>query len=92
MLYRREAALAWDFKESGRVSYDVSPPITIDTIPHKAWQVEQFPLPRKLRDTVIQMIQQRIDRGTLELCKSQYRNPYFLVAKKDRDYRLINNA
>ena len=38
------------------------------------------------------MIQQRIDRGTLKLCKSQYRNPWFLVAKKDAGYRLINNA
>lgn len=92
MLYRREAALAWDFKESGRISHEVSPPVTIDTVPHKAWQVEQFPLPRKLRDTVIYMVQQRIDRGTLKLCKSQYQNPYFLVAKKDQDYCLINNA
>jgi len=92
LLCRREAALAWDFKESGRVSHDVMPPATIDTVPHKAWQVPQFPVPRKLRDTVIKMVQARIDRGTLELCKSQYRNPYFLVAKKDRDYRLINNA
>jgi hypothetical protein len=32
------------------------------------------------------MIQQRIDRGTLELCKSQYRNPWFLVAKKDKEW------
>ena len=38
------------------------------------------------------MIQDRINRGTLELCKSQYRNPWFLVAKKDKGYRLINNA
>jgi hypothetical protein len=38
MLYQREAALAWDFAESGRISNAVMPPVTIDTILHKAWQ------------------------------------------------------
>jgi hypothetical protein len=92
MLYRREPALAWDFRESGRISHEVIPPVTIDTVPHNAWQVPQFPIAKKLRDTVIDMIQQRIERGVLELCKSQYRNPWFLVAKKDAGYRVINNA
>jgi hypothetical protein len=92
LLYRREGALAWDFSESGRVSEEVIPPVTIDTIPHKAWQADQFPIPRKLREVVMEMVQERINRGTLELCKSQYRNPWFLVAKKDKGYRLINNA
>jgi hypothetical protein len=92
LLYRREGALAWDFSESGRVSEEVVPPVTIDTVPHKAWQADQFPIPRKLREVVIDMVQERINRGTLELCKSQYRNPWFLVAKKDKGYRLINNA
>jgi hypothetical protein len=92
LLFRREGALAWDFSESGRVSNDIVPPIKIDTIPHKAWQADIFPIPRKLREVVIEMVQERINRGTLELCKSQYRNPWFLVAKKDKGYRLINNA
>jgi hypothetical protein len=92
VLYRREAALAWDFKESGRISREVIPPVVIDTVPHQAWRADQFPIPRKLRDVVIEMVKERIARGTLELCKSQYRNPWFLVAKKDKGYRLINNA
>ena len=92
LLYRREAALAWDFRESGRVDREVIPPVVIDTIPHQAWRADQFPIPRKLRQVVVEMVQDRINRGTLELCKSQYRNPWFLVAKKDKGYRLINNA
>jgi hypothetical protein len=75
MLYRREGALAWDFSESGRVSREVIPPVVIDTVPHQAWRADQFPIPRKLREVVMEMVQERIDRGTLELCKSQYRNP-----------------
>ena len=92
LLYRRESALAWDFRESGRVSREVIPPVVIDTVPHQAWRADQFPVPRKLREVVIEMLQDRINRGTLELCKSQYRNPWFLVAKKDKGYWLINNA
>jgi hypothetical protein len=75
MLYWREAAHAWDFKESGRVSREVIPLVVIDTVPHKAWRADKFPIPRKLQEVVIEMIQDRINRGTLELCKSQYRNP-----------------
>ena len=38
------------------------------------------------------MLQERIDRGVLEDCHGPYRNPWFLVAKKDGKYRLINAA
>jgi hypothetical protein len=61
MLYWREGALAWDFSESGRISHEVILPVTIDTVPYQAWQVPQFPIVKKLRDIVIEMIQQRID-------------------------------
>ncbi|KAK1914007.1 hypothetical protein P3342_007253 [Pyrenophora teres f. teres] len=63
LLYRRESALAWDFRESGRVSREVIPLVVIDTIPHKAWRADQFPVPRKLREVVIEMIQDRINRA-----------------------------
>jgi hypothetical protein len=39
------------------------------------------------------MLRERLDAGTLEFGQGAYRNPYFLVAKKDAGkYRLINNA
>ena len=38
------------------------------------------------------MINKRLDRGTLERCDSQYRNPQFLVVKKDGVYQVVNNA
>ena len=36
LLYQREAALAWDFRESGRVSREVIPLVRINTVPHTA--------------------------------------------------------
>jgi hypothetical protein len=88
----REAALSFDFEESGRVHHDVYPPVRINTVPHEAWKEGNFPVPRRLRDEVGKMIQERLQRGVLEYSKSPYSNPWFLVKKKDKGYRLINNA
>jgi hypothetical protein len=88
----REAALSFDFAESGRVHHDVTPPVKINTVPHEAWKESNFPVPMSLREEVNKMIQDRLGRGTLEYSKSPYRNPWFLVKKKDKGYRLINNA
>jgi len=93
MLFNREEALAWEFSEMGRVSRDVTPPLKIKTVPHEAWQVPNFPVPRALREEVINMLRERLARGTLEYCESPYRNPWFLVSKKEhKKYRLINAA
>jgi hypothetical protein len=41
----------------------------------------------------VDMLKERIRRGTLERCEGPYRNPIFLVGKKDKgDFRLINAA
>ncbi|KAF1944981.1 hypothetical protein EJ02DRAFT_339632 [Clathrospora elynae] len=61
MLYEvflcREAALSFDFKESGRVHPDVTPPVRINTVPHEAWKENNFPVPMSLRSEVNKMIQ-----------------------------------
>jgi hypothetical protein len=94
MLFRREAALAWDFTEIGKVKPEVSPPVKIRTIPHEAWQTPGFPIPKALKETAIQMLKERIRRGVLESCHGPYRNPWFLVQKKPKSagYRLVNAA
>ena len=39
------------------------------------------------------MLKERIKRGTLERCNGLYRNPIFLISKKEKgDFRLINAA
>ena len=66
----REAALSFDFSEAGRIHPDVVPPVRLNTIPHEAWKGGSFPIPRKLRDEVGEMVQERLARGVLELSKS----------------------
>jgi hypothetical protein len=97
LMFQREDALAWDFSEMSTIHEDVQTPYRIRTIPHDAWQVKSFQCPKKLEPIVIQIMRTRKNRGTLEDCDGQYRNPYFHVPKvkhpvKAEDYRLINNA
>jgi hypothetical protein len=92
MLYRREPALAWDFLEAGRIRPEVAPPQKIRTVPYEPWQVKSSSVPKALRKVVEGMIQERLDSGRLEPSHAAYCNPWFLVAKKNGKYRLINNA
>lgn len=92
MMLNREGAIAFTFAKSGRFSRDVVPPYQIRTRPHKAWQVKSFPIAKAIEKKAVKMFQERINRGNLEICDSPYRNPWFLVAKKGGDFRLINNA
>jgi hypothetical protein len=91
-LMNREAALAWTFAEIGKVNEDVAPPQKIRTVPHKAWQVASFPIPRAIRDKVATKVQERVDAGIYERCEGPYRNPWFVVKKKNSDYRIVNAA
>ena len=93
ILFKREGALAWGFEDVGRVRPEVAPPQRMRTLPHEAWQIPGFKVPRALRDTVDTMLKQRMQVGILERGHGSYRNPWFLVKKKGKDaYRLINAA
>ena len=93
MLYNREAVLAWDFTEMGKVKKEVAPPQKIRTVDHKAWQVPGFQIPKALTSTVIDMLQERLKMGVIEPCHGPYRNPWYLVKKSTPGkYRLVNVA
>jgi hypothetical protein len=93
MLINHEGAIAFDWTECSKIHEDVSPLIVIRTIPHEAWQEQNFPCPKALLPTVIQMLRDRMKHGVLEKCYGPYRNPWFLVEKKvKKTYRLINAA
>jgi hypothetical protein len=92
VLFNREAALAWDFSECGRIRHEVVPPQAIRTIPHAAWQTKSIPIPKPLLPKVIDLLQQRQQRGIVEHGHGSYRNNWFLVLKKDGGLRLINDA
>jgi len=93
MITNREESIGFDWRDIRKIHEDVSPPLEIKTIPHKAWQEKNFPCPKALIPIVVKMLLERLERGVLEKCNGPYRNPWFLVAKKTAGtYRLINAA
>ncbi len=93
VLINREKVFAFKWLECRRFHKDVSPPIIISTIEHKAWQAVNFPCLKALLPLVIKMLKERLDRGVLEYSDRPYRNLWFLVKKKKLgEYRLINSV
>ncbi|KAJ5110888.1 hypothetical protein N7532_001423 [Penicillium argentinense] len=90
LLFKREGALAWSWEHMGRVREEVYGPQVIRTVEHEAWQEPGFMVPRALHKTVIEMLEDRLKKGTLEPCHGAYRNPWFLVKKKAaKKFRLV---
>jgi hypothetical protein len=56
----REAALSFNFSESGQIHPDVVLLIKLNTVPHDAWKEGNFPIPCKLCEEVSDMVQQRL--------------------------------
>jgi hypothetical protein len=70
MLFNREGALSWQFEEARRIHPDVCPPYKIRTIPHKAWQIRGFAVPKAMEQKVVAIVDARLNRGTWERCDS----------------------
>jgi len=86
VLFSREKGIAFDFTEKGVFKPEVEPPHVIPTIAHEPWQVANFRVPKALEGEVIEIIRKKLECGALERCCGPYRNPWFLVPKKDKGY------
>ena len=84
--------MAWDFPYIRRIHISVTPLQTIRTILYKVWRVYSISISKRLMLKVMEVLYDRIKRGILEEVYRAYRNPWFLVKKKDGGLRLINNA
>ena len=92
MLYCREGALGWEWMEVKNIRPEVMPPMKIRTVDHEAWQERGFRVPRTMANEVCEMLEDRIKAGIMERSDGPYRNPWFLVKKKNGKYRLIIGA
>lgn len=89
VLFNREAAIAFDFTQKGVFKEEIEPPHRIPTVPPEPWQVPSFHIPKALMSEVTKICEDRLQCGTLEPSFGPYRNPWFLVKKKNGKYRLI---
>ena len=64
----------------------------MSTSNNKTWHYAGFSILKTLNQTVIEMLNNRVNKEILESCHGPYRNPWFLVKKKDERYRLVNYA
>jgi len=92
MLFNREKVLAFNFLHCGTIITEVAPLQEIRTVLHRAWQVLNFLILKALVLVVINMLRERIKNGLLKYCHGLYRNPWFLIKKAIKGYRLINAA
>ena len=60
MLYNREAAVAFDFKEKGYFNSEIEPPHMVLTIDHIQWQAKNFKVPKALEGEVIDNIKDAV--------------------------------
>ena len=89
ILHNREEAIAFDFSEKGVIKEKVEEPYKIPTIDHKAWQASGFRVLKGLREEVHEIVEDRLKAGTVERSWGPYKNPWFLVKKKNRKHHLI---
>lgn len=73
----------------GRIKPHISEPIDFQLKDHEIWQCKSIPFGNK-RLSAIQLLKQMIDDKQLAHSNSPYRNPIFLIPKKDRqNFRLL---
>ena len=77
----------------GKVKREVAPPQKIWTVEYKAQQVSEFQIPKAFISTVIDMLQESLKMGIIELCYGPYQNPGYLIKKTTPGkYRMVNVA
>lgn len=74
MLYNKEAALAWDFTEIGKVKAEFAPFQKIWTAKHKVWLVSCFHILQTLASTVIDILQDPLKKSIIKSFHGPYRN------------------
>ena len=94
LMFNREAAIAFDWQEKGRIREEIEPPHIIRIRPgHIPWQEPPMRVPRALRTVFDKLVTEMRTSGVLEPSKGPYRNPAFLVKKKKPgEYRLISSV
>lgn len=74
--------------DTGRLKSTVHPPVKIPLKDHTPWRTKTIPLgPR--REAAVKILSEMLDNKQLEFSDATYRNPWFLIPKKDGKYRML---
>ena len=92
ILFEFEGAIAFDDSEMGLLHPEIEPPVVVHTVPHSPWQQQNLRLPKAMQEAATAIVKEKLESGTLEFSQGPYRSRYFLVRKKDGNWRLINDV
>ena len=92
ILFEYEGAVAFDDSEMGLLNPEIEPPVIIHTVPHSPWQQQNLRLPKSMQEAATAIVKEKLENGTLEFSQGPYRSRYFLVEKKQRTWRFINDV
>ncbi|EDK44732.1 hypothetical protein LELG_02911 [Lodderomyces elongisporus NRRL YB-4239] len=75
--------------DPGRLKPEIHPPVRINLRdPNVHWRMKSIPLGSK-RTAAVEILQEMIRQGQLVYSDATYRNPWFLISKKDGRHRLL---
>ncbi|KAI5823228.1 hypothetical protein K523DRAFT_219949, partial [Schizophyllum commune Tattone D] len=83
ILKLNEESLAFEESQRGTLKESYFSPYKFATIPHKAWEYKNIPIPPGIHDKVIDLLKEKIKAGVYEPSQSSYRSRWFCVLKKN---------
>ena len=92
MLVENNLAFSWPDEEMGILKSEAIPPSNIKTVPHIPWEYKSYPVPPSVQHELLSLFESRIENGRLEPCNGPYANKYFVVKKKNGNYRFIQDS
>ncbi|KAL1684603.1 hypothetical protein GGG16DRAFT_35846, partial [Schizophyllum commune] len=83
ILQMNETSLAFEESQRGTLKESYFTPYKFATIPHKAWEYKNIPIPPGIHDKVIELLKEKMKAGVYEPSQSSYRSRWFCVLKKN---------
>jgi hypothetical protein len=91
VMWLNQYAIAFEEDERGTLKESYFTPYIIPTVPHKAWEYRNIPIPPGIRDKVIELLKHKINAGVYEPSQSAYRSRWFCVLKKNGKLRIVHD-
>lgn len=64
----------------------------IPVVDHEPWQVRPIPIPVVIRDTLVELVRERVKTGLYKQSTSSYSSPVFAVLKQDgKSLRIVHD-
>jgi hypothetical protein len=87
-----EEVIAFTDNEKGLANPEWIPPVKIVTVNHTPWRERAMRIPESMKEQVCDLLKAKISSGVLEYSKSPYCNRWFMIPKKNKSLRFIQDV